>query len=737
MGPRATARQAEAQQLQELRSRTEKAERRLLACENLVGELGNNLATLGNLLQDYGHLQQRLDNVENLLKNRNFWILRLPPSSRGEIPKVPLTFDDISVYFNEEEWERLERWQKDLYRAVMRGNYEMLVSLDYAVSKPDILSRMERDEELCVREGQELPMTGLGKDQEPRGAPEEERDQTKEPLGEDELPVEFDTDDDVSKPDALSWIERDEEHCIQEGQESPLIQIRDDQEFPQTNVTGGQKSPETSVPDGQKSPQTSIQDGQKSSQTNVPDDQKSPQTSVPDGQKSPQTSIQDGQKSPQTNVPDCQKTPQTDVPDGQKSPQTPEEMDQKEKALGEDKVPMEADTELPILVMNIMSLSAQDKELRGEDGPEEEMEEDPAEPSPEEGFLPGNEAACEGASPPENLKMKEEEPEALQEVSSSSPSLEMQKCPKSEQGKPKRKKKPSRCTSRRLLMGSCRGGDVREWSHPCTECGKRFRLKINLIIHQRSHAKEGPYECAVCEISFADKHHLDLHQSIHVKDRAFGAKVWGNVHPELRIRPRRKFHGAFCGEANGLSNGTYSGGGAWLGQAKEELDRGSLPSTCFSRQQSPRSHRKPEVKCIYCKKILSCTFSLQRHLQTHMQERPYCCTACNKCFTRSTHLSRHQKIHDRQKALAKLQQPVTVTPASRQPQPRAAPKPPHSSVQEPKKNVATVATEGVPANVVLLGPAELGALDNDGQIWGGRSIQPVVRLRNRVVVSEN
>ncbi|NXK27341.1 ZN777 protein, partial [Arenaria interpres] len=61
----------------------------------------------------------------------------------------------------------------------------------------------------------------------------------------------------------------------------------------------------------------------------------------------------------------------------------------------------------------------------------------------------------------------------------------------------------------------------------CTECGKRFRLKINLIIHQRSHAKEGPYECAVCEISFTDRHHLDLHQSIHIKDRAFGAKGRG------------------------------------------------------------------------------------------------------------------------------------------------------------------------------------------------------------------
>ncbi|XP_053569658.1 zinc finger protein 189 [Bombina bombina] len=46
------------------------------------------------------------------------------------IVKFPVSFDEVAVYFSEDEWQYLEDWQKDLYKEVMQDNLEAVLSLE-------------------------------------------------------------------------------------------------------------------------------------------------------------------------------------------------------------------------------------------------------------------------------------------------------------------------------------------------------------------------------------------------------------------------------------------------------------------------------------------------------------------------------------------------------------------------------------------------------------------------------
>lgn len=65
--------------------------------------------------------------------------------------QVPALFDEVAIYFSDEEWEVLTEPQKALYREVMRMNYETVLSLGKA-PRPFVSQRSEPGE-WCPRLG--------------------------------------------------------------------------------------------------------------------------------------------------------------------------------------------------------------------------------------------------------------------------------------------------------------------------------------------------------------------------------------------------------------------------------------------------------------------------------------------------------------------------------------------------------------------------------------------------------
>ncbi|XP_030054729.1 LOW QUALITY PROTEIN: zinc finger protein 2-like [Microcaecilia unicolor] len=58
-----------------------------------------------------------------------------------------VTFSDVAAYFREMEWDILEKWQKELYKKVIKEIHSFLLSQGYSILNPDVIFKIKREDE--------------------------------------------------------------------------------------------------------------------------------------------------------------------------------------------------------------------------------------------------------------------------------------------------------------------------------------------------------------------------------------------------------------------------------------------------------------------------------------------------------------------------------------------------------------------------------------------------------------